>query len=337
MNKEVVNGLADRLQGELYVSVDEEEWEDAEKDYSNALVLKLATGEDVNFKGLSAALRRMWTLKGKVVFVQIARGQVIAKFQNKEDMEKVYDGGPWQFDDVVLHMNRCETDCALGEYMFNRLGIWAQFHNAPIGASIESVIRKMANKVGEFCKADKVENADRKCNFLRCRVWIDPTKPIVTGLYIERRNKDPLWVTVRYEKLPMFCLHCGRCVHGPEGCAGRSKSKSSAYKEWLRRGGDGKGIIATDEVGESSQIESGGVGLLGPAELGETGGAGTMAESCTEAERSKVRLTKDGTEKIRIDTVLKKSASLDQSKVYFERELQQAKGGINDFEFSNEK
>ncbi|KAL9683709.1 hypothetical protein QQ045_015537 [Rhodiola kirilowii] len=320
MNKEDINGLADRLQGELYVSVDEEEWDDAEKDYSNALVLKLATGEDVNFKGLSAALRRMWTLKGKY----------------KEDMEKVYDAGPWQFDDVVLLMNICETDCAPGEYTFNRLGIWAQFHNAPIGASIESVIRKMANKVGEFCKVDKVENADRKCNFLRCRVWIDPTKPIVTGLYIERRNKDPLWVTVRYEKLPMFCLHCGRCMHGPEGCTGRSKSKSSAYEEWLRRGGDGKRIIATDEVGESSQVVIGGEGRMGPAELGEMGGAGTMAESCTEADGSKVRLTKEGTEGIRIDTVLKKSASVDQSKVYFERELQQDKGVVNEIEFSND-
>ncbi|KAL9668733.1 hypothetical protein QQ045_006272 [Rhodiola kirilowii] len=73
----------------------------------------------------------------------------------KDDMLKVFDGGPCQFEKSAILMYGCEADSA-------------------------------PNKV-----------------------WIDPTKPLVTGFYLGRLDKEPVWMLARYERLPQFYMTAG--------------------------------------------------------------------------------------------------------------------------------
>ncbi|KAL9681934.1 hypothetical protein QQ045_013726 [Rhodiola kirilowii] len=147
-------------------------------------------------------------------------------------------------------MSRWEEDTFAEKQAFNRLGIWAQFHDVPEQLMIsEDTARKLANMVGEFSKLDQGEGSSQNFKYVRCRVWLDVSKPIITGFLLARRGKDPLQITVRYEHMPRFCHHCGVWSHETEECNRKSKSMASAYEAWLR------GSASISEVVENGETE----------------------------------------------------------------------------------
>ncbi|CAM8960613.1 unnamed protein product [Rhodiola kirilowii] len=54
--------------------------------------------------------------------------------------------------------------------------------------------------------------------YIRVRVEIELDKPPVLGFFLERPARDPLWITVKYERLPGGCSTCGRLSHTGDGC-----------------------------------------------------------------------------------------------------------------------
>jgi hypothetical protein len=66
------------------------------------------------------------------------------------------------------------------------------------------------------------------------RVTIDLSNPLERGRDLMVGGK-PFWVFFKYEKLPMFCFHYGRVIHGKKGCPEVMKKqmrKGDGDKQW---------------------------------------------------------------------------------------------------------
>jgi hypothetical protein len=53
---------------------------------------------------------------------------------------------------------------------------------------------------------------------LRLRVEINTDLPLVSGFLIPRPDKDPLWVSFKYERLADYCSLCGLIGHRNFNC-----------------------------------------------------------------------------------------------------------------------
>ena len=63
--------------------------------------------------------------------------------------------------------------------------------------------------------------------FLRVRILIDLTKPLVRGRMLKFKGKTK-WIAFQYERLPKFCFNYGVILHGRAGCPNRSMMKQQA-------------------------------------------------------------------------------------------------------------
>ncbi|CAM8906048.1 unnamed protein product [Rhodiola kirilowii] len=210
-NDWVVEDIAEEVQGRLVVSLEDEDWEKMKRNFKWALVLKLANGMAFNITGLGNVLSKVWNLEldKRVRFKELASNMALAEFEYAADMARVRDGGPWLcLNSVVLFHDWC-PELAPEEIKMTRLGVWAQFHNLPLGAVLmdKETGEKLAGYIGKF---GRVDTDGVKKKFIRVRVEIDIEKPVVTGFLLQRQARDPLWISVKYERLPSLCQVCGR-------------------------------------------------------------------------------------------------------------------------------
>ncbi len=76
--------------------------------------------------------------------------------------------------------------------------------------------------------------------FLRIRVELDLSKPLMRGCIIQVEETAPVWMDFRYEHLPTFCYRCSILGHSSNDCiAGRGSSTATVfasdhYESWLR-------------------------------------------------------------------------------------------------------
>ncbi|GKF10367.1 reverse transcriptase, partial [Tanacetum coccineum] len=79
--------------------------------------------------------------------------------------------------------------------------------------------RELAMSFGKLIEWDCVgEGPQTDLDFLRFRVEIDITKPLVPGLFITRLDGKEYLVSLKYERLSDFCYRCGCLGHGRDSC-----------------------------------------------------------------------------------------------------------------------
>jgi hypothetical protein len=84
-------------------------------------------------------------------------------------------------------------------------------------AAVNSV--KIAQRLGKILAVDDFDNSGLICQpFLRFRVALDTSKPLIPGFHLPRPGKEPLWISFRYERLGDYCTLCGVIGHKKNQC-----------------------------------------------------------------------------------------------------------------------
>ncbi|CAM8951292.1 unnamed protein product [Rhodiola kirilowii] len=229
MLEQVVEDIADKLEGKLVVSLEDADWEKMKRSFKWALIVKLANGMSFNITWLGNVLSKVWNLEldKRVRFKELASNMAMAEFEYAADMVRVREGGPWLCLNTVALLHDWCPELAPEEIKMNRLGVWAQLHNLPIGAVMtdRDTGEKLAGYIGKFIKVD-TEGAKKR--FIRVRVEIDIDKPVITGFFLRRLSGDPIWISVKYERLPTLCPDCGRLGHEGDDCREEAEHSNQA-------------------------------------------------------------------------------------------------------------
>lgn len=69
--------------------------------------------------------------------------------------------------------------------------------------------------------------------FLKFCIELDTQTPNISGFFLEKQGRNPLWVHLKYVKLPNICFKCGKLKHDTKICTKQSINGNNLYGKWL--------------------------------------------------------------------------------------------------------
>lgn len=195
------------------------------------LVGKILAPKPLRKQGVLHTINAMWRTKKGVTTSSLGENMYGFSFESEDDLNRVYDLAPWSIMGRLLVLRRWGPSESLEELDFDHGPFWIQAHGLPLSQMTESNGMKIGNLVGS---ALKVQNygGDKGAilGYLRIRVLLDLTKPLLTGFYLKRVGKKDSWIRFLYERLSDFCYDCGRVSHVRAECRFSKESSESGMK-----------------------------------------------------------------------------------------------------------
>lgn len=205
----------------------------------STLVGKIMAEKNLNTATTIQMIRKGWNLQSRddLEIVQIDRKAFIFEFLQREDYVRILRGRPWSINGLLLNIQRWEEEMTFSEVDFNFCPFWIQFHDLPLGAMDVDNAMWLGGLIGDVVMVEDLRAEGLLSrSFLRARILVDLRKPLVTGMWPPRENKDPLWIKARYESLQSFCFACGRIGHDLRGCThkeGGHEEVVAEYGNWF--------------------------------------------------------------------------------------------------------
>ena len=98
----------------------------------------------------------------------------------------------------------------------------------------------MGGRLGEVVEVENRRKQEDPNYFMRVKVALPISKPFRRGGFLAGSDGERLWVTFKYECLPMFCHHCGLLWHDLRHCASHFAATKCGlkmiyqYGDWLK-------------------------------------------------------------------------------------------------------
>ena len=143
----------------------------------------------------------------------------------KEHMNDILDKSLWSFDKRLVLLKWFNGDVSPDKVSFQCSSIWIRVFNIPIKSMNSTVGNYIANEIGIPILVDAPKSGLAWGPFLRIRVDIDITKPLMRGKMIHIEGVEKGCVYFKYERLPIYCYRCGilglqerECQHARKWC-----------------------------------------------------------------------------------------------------------------------
>ncbi|KAK1618706.1 hypothetical protein QYE76_024223 [Lolium multiflorum] len=150
--------------------------------------------------------------------------------------KKAVEGGPWKFDNALLVMEDYVPSKGIDEYEFNKIPIWIRVFKLPLGMMSRETGEDIGDQIGEWIEVDGVENGLAQGKYLRVKVRMSITKPLMRGVtVVVDESGRTKWCPLEYEYLPDFCYICGMIGHLDRECDIKlKKGEEPQYGKWMR-------------------------------------------------------------------------------------------------------
>ncbi|KAI4989097.1 hypothetical protein ZWY2020_036414 [Hordeum vulgare] len=153
-------------------------------------------------------------------------------------------------------MEEFDPEKTVEEYDFKLISMWIRVFGLPLGQMNRHTGERIGDDFHELLEVDVGHDGRAMGKYLRVKVKLDITVPIMRGFVLDRdkkEGKDPgvvgveeigseqkrkkgmLWCGFEYEHMPDFCYTCGVIRHGEKECSTRpTRGAVPQFGSWLR-------------------------------------------------------------------------------------------------------
>nr|XP_023871441.1 uncharacterized protein LOC111984040 [Quercus suber] len=118
-------------EGEEIIAISDEGRKEELESCALSLIGKFLTSRSFNKKAALATLKKAWGLEEKVQIVEVGSNLFQFKFKEEFDLNRVFTGGPWSFDNQALMLTRWEVGMTAANVIFETVPMWVQIWGAP--------------------------------------------------------------------------------------------------------------------------------------------------------------------------------------------------------------
>ncbi|KAI7981836.1 Uncharacterized protein LOK49_Contig11G00008 [Camellia lanceoleosa] len=239
-----LDGLANRLrlteEEEAVVIVSADHTKSSEERSWLCLVGRILTHRPVNAEAFRSTMAAVWKPIKGMQFKALGDNLFLFQFNHIVDKNRVLARGPWNFDKQLVLLEELDGSLQPSEVQFRSVLFWVHVIDLPIIGMTKEVGALIGNSIGTFADMDYAEGGVAWGKSLRIRVAINIHKPLRRGMKITLGQKDPVWLSFKYERLPNFCFACGILGHNQRECdlklIGQHAPGGSEvqYGSWLR-------------------------------------------------------------------------------------------------------
>ncbi|KAL7602282.1 hypothetical protein Lser_V15G27460 [Lactuca serriola] len=185
-------------------------------------------GKKLAFPTVNHFSFKMWKIFGLKDVMVNDEGFFFFKFDSKEGMMNVLEGGPWLINNVPMFVQRWRPGLVLSKPQINSVPVWVKVFNVPLEYWNSKGITLIANEIGKPIAMDKI--TQKMCNehwgrpaFMRFLVemsaeaeWMKELSVVSidfgTGEKVESKCR------VEYAWRPDVCNHCKIYGHKDSNC-----------------------------------------------------------------------------------------------------------------------
>ncbi|KAF5470878.1 hypothetical protein F2P56_011366 [Juglans regia] len=258
------------------------EKEDVKKKGDLSLIGKVCSDRSVGKDIISNAMAKIWRISKRAIFQEVDKNVFVLTFATHADKQRILDGRPWLFDNVLFPLRPYDGLLLPGQIKFESEIFWVQLHDLPLGLMTRECGERIGGSVGKVIAVDVADDGIGWGRFLRVKIEISLYKPVARGRFINHKG-DKLWISFQYEKLPKICFRCGCIAHIQTGCSMDATGRQDSYISdvmqfgaWLRVDGGLRRRVSplssdtsfVGKEGESHKKDAAREGSVGSSEHG---------------------------------------------------------------------
>ena len=154
-------------------------------------------------------IRRAWGVDDTMQILEVGPNLFQFKFQSEFEINRIFKGGPWSFDNQLLMLQRWNKGMTMGNIIMEKASLWVQIWGAPFDMLSPWVAKEVGGRLGVVEEVELKKRKDDINFFMHVRVALTISKPLKRGGFLARLDGERSWVRFKYERLPMFCHYCG--------------------------------------------------------------------------------------------------------------------------------
>lgn len=188
------------------------------EDLQLSLVGRFVTKRSIRTHIMKERLAEVWQSMKGVDIREVVLGIFLFQFFHAMDLERIFKGGPWTFDNHLLVLGRMKVGVAIEDIPLHHVEFWVQAHHLPVGFMMEAVGKHLGNYIGTFVDYDPANNSCVWRAYMRICVLVDIRQPLKKERKVRVAGGEWTVVKFRYEKLPALCFYCGCIGHVEQMC-----------------------------------------------------------------------------------------------------------------------
>ncbi|XP_021996309.1 uncharacterized protein LOC110893511 [Helianthus annuus] len=182
--------------------------------------------------------KNVWAKYGFAKLMMNSEGFFFFKFDSKEGMAKILEGGPWLIRKVPLFLNVWSPSVSLKKEGIKSVPVWVKLHNVPIAIYTDDGLSLLASKLGvpkrlDGYTADMCTENWGRSSFARALIEITADKELKDQIVVAiPKLDDDGYITeivdVEYEWKPQRCSLCCVFGHNDQVC-GKNENKKAKH------------------------------------------------------------------------------------------------------------
>ncbi|XP_040987678.1 uncharacterized protein LOC121235396 [Juglans microcarpa x Juglans regia] len=224
-----------------------------------SLISKIWSDRQIGKNIIETTMAKVWRLSKPAIFIEMGKNIFVITFATHADKNRVMSGRPWFFDGQMFVLKVFDGYTPLNKMSFDDVVLWVQFHNLPLFGMSWECGERMGSSLGVVEEVEVDGDDVGWGRFLRVKILLNLKKPLAKGWgWTITLQGLKTWIPIQYEKLPRFCLKCGRIVHEEKGCPVPILMETSnrQFGSWLRVESGGWRFRGSSQTWNSSPTKS---------------------------------------------------------------------------------